>query len=267
MKPEVVFLDRQAETSLSRELQEYASVCFYLGLFLGTALLLQILFNADLLVTAVPAGLHGEESSSLKSTPEWQANLQKELGSSLKLSRQLLCKTRNLRRLYGSEYLPGIRLTLIPHSRLLPSSSLDLHTWINLPDAERLSYIAEKLSFYQTLVQQLKDHESAKEGSRFASQFEDLSCNLRDLSHQVSYQIALWELPSEIQLESTLKPPQILQHQNQWHNDKEVYLILRYLENFLCRVTRDFVMLRARVAKGTFLSKDPRSPKSHSFSS
>ncbi|KAH0626575.1 hypothetical protein JD844_001637 [Phrynosoma platyrhinos] len=255
------------------------------GWNIGTALLLQILFNVDFLVTAVPAGLHGEKSSSLRSTPEWRANLQKELGSSLKLSQQLLRKTRNLKCLYVSEHLSGVRLTLTAHSRLLPASNLDLHTWSRRcllketknktltellwslfpQDAERLSYIAEKLSFYQTLVQQLK--ELTKDDSRFASQFEDLSYNLRDLSHQVSYQISLWELPLENQLQPTLKPPQILQHQNQWLNHQEVYLILHYLENFLCRVARDFKILRVRVAKETFLSKDPRTPKSHSFSS
>ncbi|XP_060639069.2 interleukin-27 subunit alpha [Anolis sagrei] len=239
----------------------------YLDLFLGAALLFQILFNVDLLVAALPTGIHGEKASGLKSSPEWRANLQKELGSSLKLSRQLLCKTRNLKHLYQSERLPGAHLFLIPHSRLLPSPNLNLSTWLTLPDAKRLSHMAEGLSFYQNLVQQLKGHEATKEDFRLLSQLEDLRCNLRDLSHHVSYQISHWELSFENRLEPTLQPPQILRHQNQWSNRQEVYLVLRYLENFLCRVTRDFVMLRVRVVKGTFLSKDPRTPNSHSFSS
>ncbi|XP_008115728.1 interleukin-27 subunit alpha isoform X2 [Anolis carolinensis] len=233
----------------------------------GAAFLLQILFSVDLLVAAVPVGLRGEKASGLKSSSEWRANLQKELGSSLKLSRQLLCKTRNLKHLYQSERLPGAHLFLIPHSRRLPSPNLNLSTWLALPDAKRLSHMAEGLSFYQTLVQQLRDHEATKEDFRLLSQLEDLRCNLRDLSHHVSYQISRWELPFENHLEPALQPPQILQHQNQWSNRQEVYLVLRYLENFLCRVTRDFVMLRARLVKGTFLSRGPRTPSSHSISS
>ncbi|KAL7977343.1 hypothetical protein Chor_009292, partial [Crotalus horridus] len=163
-------------------------------------------------------GLQEEKGSGLEAT-EKKLDLQKEFSMSLKLSRQLLRKTKDLTRDY---------------------------------DARRLSQIAKTLSFYHGLVQQLRNFEAIKENSEFSSQFEDIDINLRDLSHQVDYQIILCGLSSNIQPEST---PQILQHHSQWTNRQEVYIVLRSLESFLVRVARDFLMLRMRVPKVASPSK------------
>ena len=61
-------------------------------------------------------------------------------------------------------------------------------------DAKRLTHLAKMLSFYQDLIQQLKDYEADREDSRFVPQLEDLGFNLRDLSHHVSYQVGLLAL-------------------------------------------------------------------------
>ncbi|KAM6449628.1 interleukin-27 subunit alpha [Liasis olivaceus] len=222
-------------------------------------LLLQILLNFDILLAAPSTGFQEEKGSGLESIPQKQLNLQKEFSISLKLSRQLLHKTKNLTQCYLSDRLPGVQVTLISHLGLLPSTSIDLHTWISLPDAKRLSQIAENLSLYQGLVQQLRNFEAVKENSKFTSQFEDVDVILRDLGHQVNYQISLWGLPSKIQPVPT---PQILQHHSQWRNRQEVYIVLHSLKSLLVRVARDFLMLRMRVTKRTSFS---RTFQSHHF--
>ncbi|XP_061445811.1 interleukin-27 subunit alpha-like isoform X2 [Rhineura floridana] len=232
-------------------------------LLCGAALLLQTLLNFDLLVPATSAGLHKEKGSNLEGIPQWRVTLQKEFDSSLRHSRQLLCKTKSLTRHYLSDRLPGVQLTFVQQSRLFSSVSLDLRTWLSLPDVKRLTYMTEMLTFYRGLVQQLSDHEAIKEDSKFVSKFQDLSFSLRDLSRHVSYQISLWGLPSESQPKPTAKPLQILQHQSRWRNRQEVYLTLRSLESFLCRITRDFLLLRIKMAKETSLSMAPRSPLLH----
>ncbi|XP_062992947.1 interleukin-27 subunit alpha-like [Elgaria multicarinata webbii] len=223
----------------------------------GAVLFLQTLLNVDLLA-AVSSGLQEETGSRLESSPQWQVNLQKEFGGSLRLSLQLLRKTKDLTRCYLSIRLPGAQLTLLQHPGVLPAVSLDVYTWLSLPDAKRLSHMAKMLSFYHMITQQLRYHEATKEDSQFLSRFEELSFNLRDLIHHVSYQMSLWGLQPESQPEPTLKPLHILSHHSQWRNRQEVYIILRSLSSFLCRVTRDFVILRKRAVKRTSLSKAPR---------
>ncbi|XP_033026019.1 interleukin-27 subunit alpha isoform X1 [Lacerta agilis] len=225
---------------------------------LGATLLLQAILNVDLLIAATTAGLQEENGSSL--IPQWRLTLQKEFGISLRHSRQLLCKIQNLSRRYLSERLPGVQPTSVRSSGQLPSVSLDLRTWLSLPDAKRLTYMSKMLPFYQGLVQQLRDHEATKEDSKFLSNFEDISFSLRDLDHHVRYQILLWGLPIENEPEPTLKPLRILQHQSWWRNRQEVYVILHSLNSFLCRVTREFSLLRTRVAKDTSFAKAAKSP-------
>ncbi|KAM3821652.1 interleukin-27 subunit alpha [Vipera latastei] len=208
-------------------------------------LLLQLLLKFDILLGAPSVGIQEEKGSGLEAA-EKKLDLQKEFSMSLKLSRQLLRKTKDLTRYYLLDRLPGTEVPFISHLRHLPSTSLDFHTWISLSDATRLSQIAKTLSFYHGLVQQLRNFEAIKENSEFSPQFEDIDINLRDLGHQVDYQITLWGLSSNIQPEST---PQILQHHSQWRNRQEVYIVLRSLESFLVRVARDFLMLRMRAPK------------------
>ncbi|XP_063157146.1 uncharacterized protein LOC134495560 isoform X2 [Candoia aspera] len=222
-------------------------------------LLLQILLNFDILLAATSTGFQAEKGSGFETILQKQMNLQNEFSSSLKLSRQLLHKTKNLTQYYLSDRLPGVQVILISHLRLLPSINLDLRTWISLPDAKRLSQIAETLSFYQGLVQQLTNFEAVKENSKFTPQFEDVNVTLRDLGHQVKYQISLWGLPPKIQPEPI---PQILQHHSQWRNRQEVYIVLHSLKNLLARFARDFLMLRMRVAKGASF---PKTSQSHHF--
>ncbi|XP_029138860.1 uncharacterized protein LOC114922226 [Protobothrops mucrosquamatus] len=232
-------------------------------------LLLQVLLKFDILLAAPSVGLQEEKGSGLEAA-EKKLDLQKEFSMSLKLSRQLLHKTKDLTRDYESsskketfwfnilgviallDRLSGAEVPFISHLKHLPSTSIDFHTWISLSDARRLSQIAKTLSFYHRLVQQLRNFEAIKENSEFSSQFEDIDINLRDLGHQVDYQITLWGLSSNIQPESTL---QILQHHSQWTNRQEVYIVLRSLESFLVRVARDFLMLRMRVPKVASPSK------------
>ncbi|XP_063157147.1 uncharacterized protein LOC134495560 isoform X3 [Candoia aspera] len=189
-------------------------------------LLLQILLNFDILLAATSTGFQAEKGSGFETILQKQMNLQNEFSSSLKLSRQLLHKTKNLTQYY---------------------------------DAKRLSQIAETLSFYQGLVQQLTNFEAVKENSKFTPQFEDVNVTLRDLGHQVKYQISLWGLPPKIQPEPI---PQILQHHSQWRNRQEVYIVLHSLKNLLARFARDFLMLRMRVAKGASF---PKTSQSHHF--
>ncbi|KAJ6654419.1 hypothetical protein lerEdw1_007012, partial [Lerista edwardsae] len=148
-----------------------------------------------------------------------------------------------------SQRLPGAQLTFLSHSELLPSTSISVQKWLSLSDAKRLSYMAKMLPFYQELVQQLRAYEASKENSHFLPRFEDISVYLRDLNSHVRYQISLWGLPSEDQPEPTLSPPRILQHESTWRNRQEVYLVLRSLESVLCRIARDFSVLRMRVAR------------------
>ncbi|XP_034992624.1 interleukin-27 subunit alpha-like [Zootoca vivipara] len=222
--------------------------------FLGATLLLQAVLNADLLIAATME----ENGSSL--IPQWRLTLQKEFGISLRHSLQLLCKIQSLSRRYLSERLPGVQPTSVQSSGKLPSVSIDLRTWLSLPDAKRLTYMSKMLPFYQDLAQQLRDHEATKEDSKFLSNFEDVSLSLRDLNHHVSYQILLWALPIENEPEPTLKPLRILQHRSWWRNRQEMYVILRSLNSFLCRVTREFSVLRTRVVKDTSFSKASKSP-------
>ncbi|CAI5790619.1 Hypothetical predicted protein [Podarcis lilfordi] len=220
----------------------------------GATLLLQAVLNVDLFIAATAAGLQGENDSSL--IPQWRLTLQKEFGISLRHSQQLLCKIQTISRRYLSERLSGVQPTSVRSSGQLPSVSLDLRTWLSLPDAKRLTYMSKMLPFYQGLAQQLRDHEATKEDSKFLSNFEDISLSLRDLDHH----ILLWGLPIENEPEPTLKPLRILQHRSWWRNRQEVYVILRSLNSFLCRVTREFSLLRTRVAKDTSFSKASKSP-------
>ncbi|XP_058039520.1 interleukin-27 subunit alpha isoform X1 [Ahaetulla prasina] len=215
-------------------------------------LLLQVLLKFDILLAAPSIGLQEEKGSGLETIPEKKLDLQKEFSMSLKLTRQLLHKTKDLTRYYLLERLPGVEVPLISHLGRLPSTSLDFHTWISLSDARRLLQIAKTVSFYHKLVHQLRNFEAIKENSKFSSQFEDIDVNLRDLGHQVDYQITLWGLSSDIQPIST---PQILQYRSQWRNRQEVYIVLRSLESFLVRVARDFLMLRLSVPKVASPSK------------
>ncbi|ETE72674.1 hypothetical protein L345_01469, partial [Ophiophagus hannah] len=212
-------------------------------------LLLQVLLKFDILLAVPSVGLQEEKGSGLETIPEKKLDLQKEFSISLKLSRQLLRKTKALTRSY---------------------------------DAKRLSQIAKTVSFYHKLVQQLTNFEAIKENSKFSSQFEGINVDLRDLGYQVDYQVAYQSfggntdegkmsfgfgciiqfsfylqiksggLSSDIQPIST---PQILQHHRQWTNRQEVYIVLRSLESFLLRVARDFWMLRMRVPKAASPSK------------
>ncbi|XP_020648510.3 interleukin-27 subunit alpha isoform X1 [Pogona vitticeps] len=209
----------------------------------GAAFLLQTLLSYYMLAAAVPARPRGDKAS----TVDWQANLQKEFRRSVNFSRQLLCKIRVLKHHYLSDRLPGASLTFVTHKGLFSLTSLDLHTWLSLSDAKRLTHLAKMLSFYHDLIQQLKDYEADREDSRFVPQLEDLGFNLRDLSHHVSYQISLWGLPSENNPEPTPEPPQILQSKDQWRNRQEGYIVLRHLESFLCRATRDFWILKDKI--------------------
>ncbi|KAK9395479.1 interleukin-27 subunit alpha [Crotalus adamanteus] len=152
-------------------------------------LLLQVLLKFDILLAAPSVGLQEEKGSGLEAA-EKKLDLQKEFIMSLKLSRQLLRKTKDLTRDYLLDHLPGVEVPLISHLRRLPSTSTDFHTWISLSDARRLSQIAKALSFYHGLVQQLRNFEAIKDNSEFSSQFEDIDINLRDLGHQVDYQVA-----------------------------------------------------------------------------
>ncbi|XP_054851663.1 interleukin-27 subunit alpha-like [Eublepharis macularius] len=214
----------------------------------GAVLFLQTLPNLFFFAATAPTGLQEEKGSGL-TAPPGQVKLQKEFGISLKISRQILCKIRILTRNYLSARLSGAQLTLVPHSEDLPSVSLNFSSWISLSNDERLSHVAKMLLFYRGLMQQLKDYEAMKEDSKFTAQFEELGWYLRDLSHHVKYQRSLWGMPSQAHLEPTLKPPQIVQHQSQWRNRLEVNLVLRSLKNLLCRIVRDFLLLRTRVAK------------------
>ncbi|XP_044303910.1 interleukin-27 subunit alpha [Varanus komodoensis] len=227
----------------------------------GTSLLLHIVLSSYF-HAAFSVRLQEEKGFGYEATLARQKKLQKEFGSSLKLSRHLLQNTKTLTHLYHSHYLPGVRFDLLPHSEQLPSVSLDLRTWLSLPDAARLSRISKMLPFYQALVQQLSDHEAIKKSSIFVSQFDDLSLNLRDLIHHVNYQISLMDLPAEYQSKATISPAQIHWYHSQWKNHQKIYVILRSLENFLCRVTRDFLMLKIRVAKGTSFPQDTRTSTS-----
>ncbi|XP_032092142.1 interleukin-27 subunit alpha [Thamnophis elegans] len=215
-------------------------------------LLLQVLLKFDILLAAPSVGLQEEKGSGLETTPEKKLDLQKEFSMSLKLSRQLLRKTKDLTRYYLFDRLPGVEVPHISHLERLPSASLDFHTWLSLSDASRLLQIAKTISFYHKLVQQLRKFEAIKENSKFFSQFEDIDVNLRDLGHQVDYQITLWGLSSDTQ---PISIPQILRKRNQWANRQEVYIVLRSLESFLVRVARDFLMLRMRVPKVALPSK------------
>ncbi|KAL8176873.1 UNVERIFIED_CONTAM: hypothetical protein K2H54_039650 [Gekko kuhli] len=214
----------------------------------GAALFLQALPSFFFLAATAPVGLQEEKGSRLEGTPQWQVKLQKEFSASIKVSRQALCKTRLLARNYLSARLSGAQLTLVSHSKILPSVSHNFSAWISLSNAKRLSYMAQMLSFYQGLVQQLQDYEAMKEDSQFKAQFEELGLYLRDLSHHVNYQISLWGLPLKGHLQDAAKPPQILQHQSQWRNRLEVNYVLRSLKTLLCRVARDFMLLRTKVA-------------------
>lgn len=71
-----------------------------------------MLLSCILLVAATPASLQEEKESKLMSDAQWRVNLQKEFGSSLKLSRRLLCKTQILARRYVSLLLC---FQLFPH--------------------------------------------------------------------------------------------------------------------------------------------------------
>ncbi|XP_077169272.1 interleukin-27 subunit alpha [Paroedura picta] len=196
----------------------------------------------------------------LEGIPQWQEKLQKEFTISLKVSRQLLGKTRILARNYLSARLPGAQLTLVSHSEMLPSVSLNFSSWISLSNAERLSHMAQTLSFYRGLLQQLQDYEATKEDSTFTARFEDLSLTLRDLRHHVDYQVSLWGLPRKDDLKDARKPPQILQQQSQWRNRLEIDYVLRSLKNLLSRVVRDFTLLRIRVVQSVPTTPEARSP-------
>ncbi|KAJ7313882.1 hypothetical protein JRQ81_005656 [Phrynocephalus forsythii] len=204
----------------------------------------ETLLSYNMLAASVPARSKRDNASTL----ERRDNLQKEFRSSINLSRQLLRKTRNLTRLYHFDRLSGAPLTLVPHSGLFSLTSLDRHAWLSLSDTKRVSHLAKMLSFYHELVQKLKDYEANREDPKFVSQLEHLGFSLRDLSHHVSYQISLLGLPSEDQPEPILRTPQILQNKNEWRNCQEVYTVLRHLENFLCRATRDFWILKDKAA-------------------
>ncbi|KAG8140376.1 hypothetical protein E2320_003065, partial [Naja naja] len=182
-------------------------------------LLLQVLLKFDILLAAPSVGLQEEKGSGLETILEKKLDLQKEFSTSLKLSRRLLRKTKDLTRFY---------------------------------DAERLSQIAKTISFYHKLVQQLTNFEAIEENSKFSSWFEGIDVDLRDLGYQVDYQIKSGSLSSDIQ---PISAPQILQHHRQWTNRQEVYIVLRSLESFLLRATRDFWMLRMRVCKVASPSK------------
>uniref|UniRef100_A0ACB8EUZ5 Uncharacterized protein n=1 Tax=Sphaerodactylus townsendi TaxID=933632 RepID=A0ACB8EUZ5_9SAUR len=215
---------------------------------LGAILFLQTLSNLSFLADTAPAGVQEEKGSGLESPPEWQVRLRKEFGTSLKISRQTLCKTSILARHYLSTRLSGAQLPLASSSEKLPSVSLNFSSWISLPNAERLSHMAKMLSYYRGLIQQLREYETTKEDSQFTAQFETLGLYLRDLNHHVNYQMSLWGLHQKDSLGPALEPPQILRHQSQWRNRLEVNYVLNNLKNLLCRVVRDFMLLRRRIA-------------------
>ncbi|XP_066486429.1 interleukin-27 subunit alpha [Tiliqua scincoides] len=227
------------------------------------ALLLQALLNFGLVIVAVSSALQEAKKPGLASDHHRRVDLQEEFRSNLKLSRQLLYKTRILTRQYLSERLPGVQLTFLSRSELLPSASLSVQNWLSLSVAERLSHMAKMLAFYQELVRQLMAHEAQKENCHFTHRFVELSVFLRDLSSHVSYQISLWGLPLEDQPEPTHSPPQILQHESAWRNRQEVYHVLRSLESVLCRIVRDFEILRVKVAKHSSHLGATKSPASH----
>nr|XP_056720259.1 interleukin-27 subunit alpha-like [Euleptes europaea] len=224
----------------------------------GAALFLQILPNFFFLAATASASLREEKGSGLESTLPWQVKLQKEFGTSLKISRQILCKTGIIARNYLSARLSGAQLPFVSRSSTLPSVSLNFSSWISLSNAERLSHMAKMLSFYRGLVQQLQDYEATREDSKFAAQFEELGLHLRDLSHHVNYQISLWGLPRKDSLEPALEPLQILRHQSQWRNRLEVNYVLSSLQNLLCRVVRDFMLLKRRVARSLPVTLESR---------
>ncbi|XP_053119714.1 interleukin-27 subunit alpha-like isoform X2 [Hemicordylus capensis] len=227
----------------------------------GAALFLQTLLNFHVFFAAALDVLQEERRSAPENTSQNWVTLQEEFDSSLLLSRELLSKTQALTRRYRSERLSEAQLLLVSQSRLLPSASLNLHTWFSLSDAARLSYMAKTLKFYQGLVQQLKNHEERQKDSKFQYQFEELDLDLRDLSLQIS----LGGLLSEVEPVPTLKPLQILQHQNPWTNRQEVYHVLRSLESVLRRAVRDFLVLRMRAAQYASLQGDLKGSGSQSL--
>lgn len=71
-----------------------------MGLIPGAALLLQALLNFGLVIAAVSSALQEAKKPGLASDHHRRVDLQAEFRSNLKLSRQLLYKTRTLTRQY-----------------------------------------------------------------------------------------------------------------------------------------------------------------------
>ncbi|CAM2114864.1 unnamed protein product [Caretta caretta] len=204
----------------------------------GLMLLLQTLLSSRLPVLGFPMAGQGPGPGRAAS---WGQEMQAEFRSSLKLARKLQAETKILMQLFVSEHLAGAKLPfpVLSKSGLLPPMSLRAQQWLALPALQRLREMRQALVMFRGYMEILGSREQERGDAGLAQGLEEISLDLRDLTHHVDYQV--WgsgqpDLPPPA-------PPRILQHPSEWSNLQESYLVLRAMETFLGRVVRDFTLL------------------------
>ncbi|CAM4566447.1 unnamed protein product [Lepidochelys olivacea] len=208
----------------------------------GLMLLLQALLSSRLPVLGFPVAGRGPGPGRAAS---WGQEMQAEFRSSLKLGRKLQAETKILMQLFVSEHLAGAKLPfpVLSKSGLLPPMSLRAQRWLALPALQRLREMRQALVMFRGYMEILGSREQERGDAGLAQGLEEISLDLRDLTHHVDYQV--WgsgqpDLPPPA-------PPRILQHPSEWSNLQESYLVLRAMETFLGRVVRDFTLLHMGV--------------------
>ncbi|XP_050808383.1 interleukin-27 subunit alpha-like isoform X2 [Gopherus flavomarginatus] len=199
-------------------------------------LLLQALLSSGLPALGFPAAGQGP---GFNGVARWGREMQAEFGSSLKLARKLLVETKILTQQFVSERLAGAKLPFpsLSKSGLLPPTSHTAQQWLALPALQRLREMRGALVAFQGYVEVL-----GRRDPGLALGLEEISLDLRDLTHHVDYQVCGSGQPAP-RLPGPPAAPRILQHPSEWSNLQESYLVLRAMETFLGRVVRDFTLL------------------------
>ncbi|XP_036392427.1 cardiotrophin-2-like [Megalops cyprinoides] len=146
----------------------------------------------------------------------------------------------------------------------LPSISVDYSKWLHMQDVERLGLAARDLrSFWVHLDlqrRQIEEERGERKGqrNRLIQAVLAIQVDLQKLAHQINSQLRyLWSVASTRPLpcplsgpthsppEKLLLLPQFLPPET-WCRRLQGYVILRDLERYLAKLSRDFTLLKSR---------------------
>uniref|UniRef100_A0A6Q2ZCW7 Ciliary neurotrophic factor n=1 Tax=Esox lucius TaxID=8010 RepID=A0A6Q2ZCW7_ESOLU len=193
--------------------------------------------------------------------------LSKAFSYSLKSTRCTHARVKQLLRRYKEEQLDDVQFEdRNLELKTLPSLSTDFNQWLQMKDWERLSTASHDLHTFWAHLDR-KRREMEEEGDRASQGMsnrrkaklsipESIQCiqkDLRDLMTKVNFQLKSMNSssvsptsPNTMTWQVGLSTSSWAKSTSLWASRLEGYIILRDLESYLSKLTRDFTLLRTR---------------------